>query len=208
MKNEKKQNQAEKRSVNDFEHRLTVKLEPEHYIEYAMAHSKEQIGKGRKRAIFWAVLFTVLGIIALFRGAALENRWADVYLTAGVLMIVFQLFNLFYNFVMFPIALKRSILKELKKDPSLLSEIEYAFEPDKIVCFMDGKHRSTVMTDEIIGLEDTEKTRIIEIKSGRRIIIPNEVLNKADEAIKAQLDSFKNKKHISGKERKTSCRKI
>ena len=117
MKKEKTQPIKEKRSVTDFEHRMTVTLEPKHYINYAMTHSRDQIKKARKRAIFWAIFFFVLGAIALFKGASMEGSMADIYLVAGILMIVYQLFNLFYHFVMFPVALKRSVSKELKKDP-------------------------------------------------------------------------------------------
>ena len=151
MKNEKSQTKQEKRSLEDFEHRITVQLKENHYIDYALSHSKEQIQKEKKRAVLWAVLFTVLGLIALYKGSVSGSKWSDIYLTMGVLFIVFQIFNLFYNFVMFPIALKRSILKELKKDPSLLAPMEYAFEPDKIVCFLEGKHRNTILTEYISG---------------------------------------------------------
>ena len=51
MKKEKTQSIKEKRSVTDFEHRMTVTLEPKHYINYAMTHSRDQIKKARKRAI-------------------------------------------------------------------------------------------------------------------------------------------------------------
>ena len=60
MKKENVQNTSEKRSVNDFEHRMTIQLTEQHYIDYAMAHSQDQIKKGRQRAILWAVLFTVV----------------------------------------------------------------------------------------------------------------------------------------------------
>ena len=116
MKKEKNPKTTEKRSVEDFEHRMTVQLEEQHYIDYAMAHSQDQMKDGRKRAVLWAVLFVILGVIALFRGASTQGRWSDVYLTAGILMIVFQVFNLIYHFIMYPIALKNSVLKELKKD--------------------------------------------------------------------------------------------
>jgi hypothetical protein len=90
-------------------------------VDYAMTHSQDQIQKGRKRAILWAVLFTILGLVAIYKGTFTEGWLADIYLIAGILMIVFQIFNLFYNFVMFPIALKRSVLRELKKAPACLS---------------------------------------------------------------------------------------
>lgn len=190
MKKEKNTKTTEKRSVEDFEHRMTVQLEEQHYIDYAMAHSQDQIKDGRKRAVLWAVLFAILGVIALFRGASTQGRWSDVYLTAGILMIVFQVFNLIYHFVMYPIALKNSVLKELKKDPSLTEPMVYAFEPDKLVCFLNGKHRSTVLTEDISGVENTEKTVIIEVKNGRRIIIPRQTLEQADEVIRSQVQSF------------------
>ena len=120
-----------------------------------------------------------------------EEQWSDIYLIAGVVMIVFQLFNLFYNFVMFPVTLKRSVLKELKKDPSLLMPMEYAFEPDKIVCFLNGKHRSSVLVDDISGLEETAQTVIIEVKDGRRIIVPKDLLEKAEPVIQKQIQSFR-----------------
>ena len=109
MKKENVQNTSEKRSVNDFEHRMTIQLTEQHYIDYAMAHSQDQIKKGRQRAILWAVLFTVVGCVAIYRGAFMEGWMSEIYLVAGGLMIVFQLFNLFYNFVMFPIALRLSV---------------------------------------------------------------------------------------------------
>lgn len=46
MKKENVQNTSEKRSVNDFEHRMTIQLTEQHYIDYAMAHSQDQIKKG------------------------------------------------------------------------------------------------------------------------------------------------------------------
>ena len=99
MKKEKTQPIKEKRSVTDFEHRMTVTLEPKHYINYAMTHSRDQIKKARKRAIFWAIFFFVLGAIALFKGASMEGSMADIYLVAGILMIVYQLFNLLEIFI-------------------------------------------------------------------------------------------------------------
>lgn len=190
MKNEKTQNTTEKRSVLDFEHRLKVQLTEQHYIDYALTHSEDRIQTGKKRAIFWAILFTVLGVIALYKGSITEGRWSDVYLAAGILMIMFQVFNLLYNFVMFKIALKHSILKELKKDPSLLEPMEYAFEDDKIVCFLDGKHRSSTLIKNISGIEKAKNTIIIEIKNGKRIIVPQESYDQADSFIKKQIDSF------------------
>ena len=191
MKNEKNQNSTEKRSVNDFEHKIKVTLTPQHYIDYAVSHSEDQIKKGKQRAILWAVLFVILGGIALFKSTTTSGRVSDVYLAAGILMICFQVFNLFYNFVMFKIALKHSIVKELKKDPSLLEPMEYAFEPEKIVCFLHGKHRSTVLTKNISGIEESNGTIIIEVVNGKRIIIPMEAYNQADDVVKTQIQSFK-----------------
>ena len=65
MKKEKNPKTTEKRSVEDFEHRMTVQLEEQHYIDYAMAHSQDQMKDGRKRAVLWAVLFVILGVIPL-----------------------------------------------------------------------------------------------------------------------------------------------
>lgn len=191
MKQEKNKKTVEKRQLSDFEHRMTIQLKESHYVDYAMAHSQDQIRRGRQKAILWAVLFFVLGCIAIYKGAMTENQWSDIYLTAGVLMIVFQLFNLFYNFVMFPIVLRRSVLRELKKDPSLLMPMEYAFEPDKIVCFLEGRHRSSVLVEDISDLEETEQTFIIEIKDGRRIIVPKETLERAETVIQKQIRSFR-----------------
>lgn len=191
MKQEKNKKTVEKRQLSDFEHRMTIQLKESHYVDYAMAHSQDQIRRGRQKAILWAVLFFVLGCIAIYKGVMTENQWSDIYLTAGVLMIVFQLFNLFYNFVMFPIALRRSVLRELKKDPSLLMPMEYAFEPDKIVCFLEGRHRSSVLVEDISDLEETEQTFIIEIKDGRRIIVPKETLERAEPVIQKQIRSFR-----------------
>ena len=178
MKKEKTQPIKEKRSVTDFEHRMTVTLEPKHYINYAMTHSRDQIKKARKRAIFWAIFFFVLGAIALFKGASMEGSMADIYLVAGILMIVYQLFNLFYHFVMFPVALKRSVSKELKKDPSLLSPMEYAFD------------RNSVLMEDILGVEDLEDTMIIQIKGGKRMIFPKNTLEQADPVIQKQMKSL------------------
>lgn len=191
MKQEKNKKTVEKRQLSDFEHRMTIQLKESHYVDYAMAHSQDQIRRGRQKAILWAVLFFVLGCIAIYKGVMTENQWSDIYLTAGVLMIVFQLFNLFYNFVMFPIVLRRSVLRELKKDPSLLMPMEYAFEPDKIVCFLEGRHRSSVLVEDISDLEETEQTFIIEIKDGRRIIVPKETLERAETVIQKQIRSFR-----------------
>ena len=191
MKQEKNKKTVEKRQLSDFEHRMTIQLKESHYVDYAMAHSQDQIRRGRQKAILWAVLFFVLGCIAIYKGVMTENQWSDIYLTAGVLMIVFQLFNLFYNFVMFPIALRRSVLRELKKDPSLLMPMEYAFEPDKIVCFLEGRHRNSVLVEDISDLEETEQTFIIEIKDGRRIIVPKETLERAETVIQKQIRSFR-----------------
>ncbi len=191
MKNEKNRIKNEKRSLDDFTHRMTVQLQENHYIDYALSHSQDQINKGKKKAVIWAVIFTVIGVFAIYKGVSMNDRWSDVYLTLGILFIVFQIFNLVYNFIMFPIALKRSILKELKKDPSLLEPMEYAFEPDKIVCFLNGKHRNTILTEDISGIEETEQTVILQIKIGRRVIIPRETLDAADSVIQKQVQSFK-----------------
>ena len=86
MKKENVQNTSEKRSVNDFEHRMTIQLTEQHYIDYAMAHSQDQIKKGRQRAILWAVLFTVVGCVAIYRGAFMEGWMSEIYLVAGVLI--------------------------------------------------------------------------------------------------------------------------
>ena len=112
---------------------------------------------------------------------------SEIYLVAGVLMIVFQLFNLFYNFVMFPIALRHSVSKELKKDTSLLEPMEYAFEPDKIVCFLNGRHRSTTLCSEIFEVEKDDQTLVLKIKNGKRIIIPKAALEHADPVIREQV---------------------
>ena len=191
MKNENNQSPLEKRCVNDFKHRIEVTLREKDYVDYAVSHSKDQIAKGKKRAVFWALLCGALGLMAMFKGTTLEGRVGDIYLTAGILLVIFQLFNLFYNFVMFEVALKRSVLKELKKDPSLLQTMVYAFEPEKIVCFLNGKHRSSVMTKNIIGLEESNDTMILEVSSGKRIIIPKEAYESADPQTKAQIRSFK-----------------
>ena len=52
---------------------MTIQLTEQHYIDYAMAHSQDQIKKGRQRAILWAVLFTVVGCVAIYRGAFMEG---------------------------------------------------------------------------------------------------------------------------------------
>ena len=95
---------------------------------------------------------------------------------------------------MFPIALKRSVLRELKKDPSLLEPMEYAFEPDKLVCFLNGRHRSSILTQDIVGAERIGNSIILQIKDGRRVIIPDEALKQADSVILDQVDGFKNLK--------------
>lgn len=194
MKKEKANAQAQKQSLNDFAHRLTIQLTEQHYVDYAMTHSQDQIQKGRKRAVLWAVLFTLLGLIAIYKGTFTEGWLSDIYLIAGILMIVFQIFNLFYNFIMFPIALKRSVLRELKKDPSLLEPMEYAFEPDKLVCFLNGKHRSSILTQDITGAERIGSALVLQVKDGRRVIIPEQALAQADEVIREQLDGFQGQK--------------
>ena len=191
MKKEKANAPAQKQSINDFAHRLTIQLTEQHYVDYAMTHSQDQIQKGRKRAVLWAVLFTILGLIAIYKGTFTEGWLSDIYLIAGILMIVFQIFNLFYNFIMFPIALKRSVLRELKKDPSLLSPMEYAFEPEKLVCFLNGRHRSSILTQDIAGTERIGSAVILHVKDGRRVIIPDEALKQADSVIREQIDGFK-----------------
>lgn len=129
MKKEKANAPAQKQSVNDFAHRLTIQLTEQHYVDYAMTHSQDQIQKGRKRAILWAVLFTILGLVAIYKGTFTEGWLSDIYLIAGILMIVFQIFNLFYNFCHVSYCCSNcSVLRELKKDPSLLEPMEYAFE--------------------------------------------------------------------------------
>ena len=194
MKKEKANAPAQKQSVNDFAHRLTIQLTEQHYVDYAMTHSQDQIQKGRKRAILWAVLFTILGLVAIYKGTFTEGWLADIYLIAGILMIFFQIFNLFFNFFLFPIALKRSVLRELKKDPSLLEPMEYAFEPDKLVCFLNGRHRSSILTQDIVGAERIGNSIILQVKDGRRVIIPDEALKQADSVILDQVDGFKNLK--------------
>lgn len=194
MKKEKANGSAQKQSINDFAHRLTIQLTEQHYVDYAMTHSQDQIQKGRKRAVLWAVLFTILGLIAIYKGTFTEGWLSDIYLIAGILMIVFQIFNLFYNFIMFPIALKRSVLRELKKAPSLLSPMEYAFEPEKLVCFLNGRHRSSILTQDIAGTERIGSAVILHVKDGRRVIIPDEALKQADSVILDQVDGFKNLK--------------
>ena len=191
MKKEKVQNTSEKRSVNDFEHRMTIQLTEQHYIDYAMAHSQDQIKKGRQRAILSAVLIAIISFFLVWALLGLEHWGLYVAilsgLVAGVLMIVFQLFNLFYNFVMFPIALRHSVSKELKKDTSLLEPMEYAFEPDKIVCFLNGRHRSTTLCSEIFEVEKNDQTLVLKIKNGKRIIIPKTALEQADPVIREQV---------------------
>ena len=185
MKKEKANGSAQKQSINDFAHRLTIQLTEQHYVDYAMTHSQDQIQKGRKRAVLWAVLFTILGLIAIYKGTFTEGWLSDIYLIAGILMIVFQIFNLFYNFIMFPIALKRSVLRELKKDPSLLAPME------KLVCFLNGRHRSSILTQDIAGTERIGSAVILHVKDGRRVIIPDEALKQADSVIREQIDGFK-----------------
>lgn len=195
MKKEIAQHAPEKRTVNDFAHRMTVSLTEQDFTEYAMAHSKDRIKKGRQRAILWAVLFTVLGCVAIYRGALVEQGWlADIYLVAGVVMIVFQIFNLFYNYVMFPIALKNSVSKELKKDPSMLMPVEYAFEPDKIVSFVGGKHRTTVLVIDISAVEQLQNILVICAKDGRRLILPLKAVQDADPVIREQLQKLSSEK--------------
>ena len=46
MKKEKANAPAQKQSVNDFAHRLTIQLTEQHYVDYAMTHSQDQIQKG------------------------------------------------------------------------------------------------------------------------------------------------------------------
>ena len=53
MKKEKANAPAQKQSVNDFAHRLTIQLTEQHYVDYAMTHSQDQIQKGRKQYWDW-----------------------------------------------------------------------------------------------------------------------------------------------------------
>ena len=46
MKREKQMRRHKKQSVNDFAHRLTIQLTEQHYVDYAMTHSQDQIQKG------------------------------------------------------------------------------------------------------------------------------------------------------------------
>lgn len=195
MKKEKANAPAQKQSVNDFAH---LPDHPAHRAALCGLCNDPLAGpdskRAAKRAILWAVLFTILGLVAIYKGTFTEGWLADIYLIAGILMIVFQIFNLFYNFVMFPIALKRSVLRELKKDPSLLEPMEYAFEPDKLVCFLNGRHRSSILTQDIVGAERIGNSIILQVKDGRRVIIPDEALKQADSVILDQVDGFKNLK--------------
>ena len=50
MKKEK-QMRRHKAVGQRFAHRLTIQLTEQHYVDYAMTHSQDQIQKGRKRAI-------------------------------------------------------------------------------------------------------------------------------------------------------------
>ena len=50
--------------------------------------SLEVLQKKARRVYFWAIFFFVLGAIALFKGASMEGSMADIYLVAGIMMIV------------------------------------------------------------------------------------------------------------------------
>lgn len=52
MKKEKANGSAQKQSINDFAHRLTIQLTEQHYVDYAMTHSQDQIQKGRQTCHF------------------------------------------------------------------------------------------------------------------------------------------------------------
>lgn len=65
--------------------------------------------------------------------------------------------------------------------------MEYAFEPDKIVCFLNGRHRSTTLCSEIFEVEKNDQTLVLKIKNGKRIIIPKTALEQADPVIREQV---------------------
>ena len=71
MKKEKVQNTSEKRSVNDFEHRMTIQLTEQHYIDYARAASGPSCG--RCCSPLWAVWPSTAA--PLWRDGCRKSTW-------------------------------------------------------------------------------------------------------------------------------------
>lgn len=193
MSNDKKQPQPKpRRSPEDFDHKLTFSLSQEDYLEYSRSQSAPMWKKTRKKTLIYLGVFVVLGIAALVRAQYTQDPlWKDIYSVGGVLLIVYQLFNVFYNFWIFPKAMERSVLKELKKDPRTLQEVTLCFDEEKIVSFCQGAHQSSFFYEDILYRKETPRVQILEMRNGKCLVLPKTVLEQADETIRQKVEGIR-----------------
>lgn len=197
MKNEKNQGskqvaKKEKRSVHDFEHQITFRLDVEDYVEYSQFQAAPGWKKSKKKAWLYMAIFGISGIVLLIRGLSGERSWeTDLYIVAGVIALFYQGFYFIYTFFMFPKALAKAVRKEFAADSRLAQKMTLCFDDDKIVSFSGTVHQSTFFKGDILSRCSTENHLILVMRNGKNVVIPKRVLDGADEVIRQMIYQVK-----------------
>lgn len=182
----------EKRSVDDFEHKMTFRLQQKDYIEYSLFEAMPEWEKNKNKAKLYTVIFTITGMIALVRGLLMEQGWlSDIYIAAGIVFLVFQGVNLFYTYKMFPKALEKAVTKEISGDDRLAKEMTLCFDPDKIVSFSGHAHQASFFKEDMMKRKNTENNIIILMRNGKSLVIPKREFEKADKTIQEVIQTVK-----------------
>lgn len=180
----------EKQTLSDFPHQLTFQLTKEDFIEYGTETSQPQLEKTRQRAWLFALIFGVVGTAFLVKGFLGTGRMSQLFTVAGVVLIAYQAFNLVYNYFVFPAALKKSVAKEVEKDPRLTQAMTLCFDEEKIVSFCGGKHQVTFFIKDIVKRKSTALCLVLVLKNGKQLVIPKRELEKADSATRTLIEKL------------------
>lgn len=173
MKNETKL------TVEDFPLQMPCQVTLDEYKEYALWSSREDWKKAKKRCVIQSAILLAAGVIIVWRG--LQKTWVyhDILTVFGILMIGYAVFDLVFQFLMFPTLLKRNVGKEFQKDSRLGREMTFCFAEDRMVSFYEGGHQGTLFYEDVIRREENQKMLLLSLKNGKNMVFPKRVINQA-----------------------------
>ncbi len=168
-----------KLSEADFSLKMNCRVTLEEYQNYAIWTSEDTRKTVKKRTMISSAAFFIAGVIIMFRGMNSTWTYHDWITILGVLLMVYGVLDLFYQFMLFPSVLKRQMAKEFAKDSRLNREMTFCFADDRMVSFYNGAHQGTFFFDEVLKRQENDQLLLLSLKNGKIIVLPKRVIAQA-----------------------------
>ena len=178
MKKDIKQ-ETGKLTMDAFPLQMECQVTLEEYQAYALWGSKEAQKQAKKKTLVLSAVLFLAGAVILYRG--LQKNWVyhDLLTVFGILLMGYAILDLFYQFVLFKLVLKRNISKQFQKDERLKRKMTFCFAEDRMISFYKGNHQGTFFYDEVVQKQENDQIIMLTLKNGKVMVFPKRIVQQA-----------------------------